>query len=171
MKRAKKPETVLQEAIIAALAFEPDVAIWRIAMDPGAQWVLPAATGADTLRVLYVFEADGLTVAGTHLADHTGVLLRGPADVALEAGSGGVEMLLLQGRPIGEPVVQYGPFVMNDRAGIEAAFRDYQRDGFGGWPWPSDGPVHDAEPGRFARHADGRVERRDDWSGAVPGPR
>ena len=67
---------------------------------------------------------------------------------------------MLQGVPLGEPVVQHGPFVMNDRAGIEAAFADYQRTGFGGWPWPEDGPVHGADPTRFARHADGRLERR-----------
>ena len=120
-----------------------------------------AATGADTLRVLYVFEADGLTVAGTHLADHTGVLLRGPADVALEAGSGGVEMLLLQGRPIGEPVVQYGPFVMNTQAEIQTASMDYRSTQFGGWPWQTSDPTHgDVSVGRFAKHADGKQETR-----------
>ena len=42
---------------------------------------------------------------------------------------------------------------------IQQAFLDYRRDGFGGWPWKSDAPVHDASEGRFARHADGRVEK------------
>ncbi len=42
---------------------------------------------------------------------------------------------------------------------IAEAIGDYQRTGFGGWPWPDDGPVHGAEPVRFARHADGRIER------------
>ena len=65
---------------------------------------------------------------------------------------------MLQGRPIGEPVAQYGPFVMNTRAEIEQAFADYRRTGFGGWPWPTDDPVTTREAGRFARHADGRVE-------------
>jgi hypothetical protein len=55
-------------------------------------------------------------------------------------------------------VEQYGPFVMNSRSEIEQAFADYRRTGFGGWPFPSDGPVHPREAPRFARHADGRVE-------------
>ena len=76
----------------------------------------------------------------------------------LTAGVDGVEILVLQGRPIGEPVEQYGPFVMNDREGIAQTFADYQQTGFGGWPWPVDDPVHGADQGRFARHADGRVE-------------
>ena len=58
---------------------------------------------------------------------------------------------MLQGRPIGEPVAQYGPFVMNDEAGIEQAFADYRATGFGGWPWPTDDPVHARDAGRFAR--------------------
>ena len=81
-------------------------------------------------------------------------------DAAIELAAGDAcELLLLQGRPIGEPVVQYGPFVMNAPAEIQRAFLDYQRTGFGGWPWPTDEPVHPRDEGRFARHADGRVER------------
>ena len=78
--------------------------------------------------------------------------------VVVTGGPYGAEALVLQGRPIGEPVAQYGPFVMNDEAGIEQAFADYRRTGFGGWPWPTDDPVHPREAGRFARHADGRLE-------------
>ncbi len=65
---------------------------------------------------------------------------------------------MLQGRPIGEPVAQYGLFVMNDQAGIQQAFADYRRSGFGGWPWPTDDPVHPRDAGRFARPADGHVD-------------
>jgi hypothetical protein len=74
-------------------------------------------------------------------------------------GSVDVELLLLQGKPINEPVVQYGPFVMTTKEEIAQAFTDYRRDQFGGWPWPSTSPVHPREEGRFARHADGKIER------------
>jgi redox-sensitive bicupin YhaK (pirin superfamily) len=47
--------------------------------------------------------------------------------IVLEAGDGECELLMLQGRPIGEPVVQYGPFVMNTREEIEQALRDYSQ--------------------------------------------
>ena len=86
-------------------------------------------------------------------------LRRRPAGAAARATDRTSELLLLQGRPIGEPVAQYGPFVMNTRAEIQQAMIDYQRTQFGGWPWPSDDPVHPREEGRFARHASGRIER------------
>ena len=50
---------------------------------------------------------------------------------------------------------------MNTRQEIQQAFADYQRTQFGGWPWPSDDPVHPRDEGRFARHADGRIEKPD----------
>ena len=49
----------------------------------------------------------------------------------LSAGSGGFEALVLAGMPLGEPVARYGPFVMNTKAEIEQAFRDYQAGRFG----------------------------------------
>ena len=118
---------------------------------------MPPARGADTVRTLYVFE--GSVRIGDHdLEASTGAVLRCDEPVVITAGPDGAEALVLQGRPIGEPVAQYGPFVMNDEAGIEQAFADYRRTRFGGWPWPTDDPVHPRDAGRFARHADGRVE-------------
>jgi hypothetical protein len=48
---------------------------------------------------------------------------------------------------------------MNTIEEIQRAFADYRRTRFGGWPWPSEEPVHERDAGRFARHADGSVER------------
>ena len=138
---------------------DSDVAIWVIRLDGSAQWEMPAARGDDTVRVLYVYDGEA-HIDGQLVAAPTAVVLRADRSVTIAADDGPVECLLLQGRPIGEPVEQYGPFVMNDRAGIEQAFADYRRTGFGGWPWPSDDPVHSREARRFARHADGRVETR-----------
>jgi redox-sensitive bicupin YhaK (pirin superfamily) len=138
---------------------EADVAIWVIRLEASAHWQMPVAKGADTVRTLYVFDGD-VEIDGQLVTSPTLAVLRADSEVTLAAGDGPVECLLLQGRPIGEPVEQYGPFVMNDRAGIERAFADYRETGFGGWPWQSDDPVHSREARRFARHADGRVETR-----------
>jgi redox-sensitive bicupin YhaK (pirin superfamily) len=127
-------------------------------MEPGATWELPAADGDGTARILYFFEGRDVRVASHRLDTPTGVALDATATVPLVAGDEPVELLVLQGRPIGEPVSQQGPFVMNTREELAQAFEDYRRTGFGGWPWEADGPVHGAEDRRFARHVDGRVE-------------
>jgi len=54
-----------------------------------------------------------------------GVLTQG-SSVRIEAGAAGARALLLAARPLGEPVVQYGPFVMNTRAEIEQAVEDFR---------------------------------------------
>jgi len=133
---------------------DADVAIWSIAMTAGARWTLPAAK-AGSRRMLYFFSGTGLTVAGRKVDVQRGVELTLDAPVELvNTSSAPIEMLLLQGRPIAEPVVQYGPFVMNTREEIQQAFADYRRTEFGGWKWPSDDPVHPRDAGRFARRGD-----------------
>jgi hypothetical protein len=136
---------------------DAEVAIWVLRLDPGAAWTMPATRHPDVVRTVYFFEGDTVSIGDHELAASTGAVVRSDVDVQVRAGDSSVECLVLQGRPIGEPVAQYGPFVMNTRAEIEQAFDDYRRTGFGGWPWDHDGPVH-AEPGRFARHPSGLVE-------------
>lgn len=138
---------------------EADIAIWTIRMDPGAHWTLPAAAGSRTRRHLYRFAGTTVQLDG-HRFDGMGAIeIRADVDVALANGEAVTEFLLLQGRPIGEPVAQYGPFVMNTQAEIQQAFADYRRTQFGGWPWRDEAPVHGRDPARFARHPDGREER------------
>ena len=136
---------------------ESSVAIWSIRMEARASFTLPPVP-AGTNRTLYVF-GGALRIGDRPIDRGTGVRLVDGTPVALAAGDAPAEALLLQGRPIGEPVEQLGPFVMNSPAEIQQAFADYERTRFGGWPWPTPGPVHPRDEGRFARHADGRIER------------
>lgn len=137
---------------------QSNVAIWTLRMDAGARYTLPAAEQG-TNRKLYFFRGKSLRIGTTELPSRHAAEVRADLPAVLENGPDEGEILVLQGRPIGENVAQSGPFVMNSREELQAAYSDYQRTRFGGWPWPSDDPVHGEEPGRFARHADGRTER------------
>jgi redox-sensitive bicupin YhaK (pirin superfamily) len=109
---------------------------------------------------MYYFGGPSLSIDGRHFSSHAGVEVKADEPIPLVAGDGSVEVLMLQGRPIGEPVVQYGPFVMNTREEIQQAFADYRHTRFGGWPWASADPNHGRTADRFAKHADGHVERK-----------
>lgn len=139
---------------------DADVAIWNIRMEPGAKWTLPKTRNGQTARTVYFFKGSSLRMATRDFQQHAGVRVQTDVDIELQAGNDECEVLILQGKPIGEPVVQYGPFVMNSREQIQAAFQDYQRTRFGGWPWKSTDPVHPRDKGRFAKHADGKIEER-----------
>ena len=138
---------------------EADVAIWTLQLGPGAQWRLPAARHTQTRRMLYFFAGDRLSIGPQEVQAHAALELHAAQDWLLSnTGASTVECLLLQGRPIGEPVAQYGPFVMNTSAEIHQAMADYRRTQFGGWPWPTSAPVHGPLPRRFARHPGAQVD-------------
>ena len=138
---------------------DADLAIFTIRIAPGAQWTLPKASHAATRRQLYFFQGQGLKLDAQSIPSRHVLEVKAQNDLhLLNTGTDTVELLMLQGRPIGEPVAQYGPFVMNTQAEIHQAFADYRSTEFGGWPWGASDPVHPRETGRFARHADGRVE-------------
>ena len=138
---------------------ESDLAIWTLKMTPGARFTLPPAAGASTRRKLYFFKGKAVAIHGQAVEHSAAVELPAQHPIELANGPETSEFLLLQGRPIGEPVAQYGPFVMNTQQELQQAFADYRRTAFGGWPWPDNAPVHGPERHRFARHADGHTER------------
>lgn len=139
---------------------DTDLAIWTLRMDPGATFTLPPAKSTSQ-RMLYFFAGQSATIAGKTVRPKSGARLRADAECVITNGAEEGELLLLQAKPIAKPVAQHGPFVMNTRSEIIEAFNDYQRTRFGGWPWRQDGPVHGEDATRFARHADGHVERRE----------
>ena len=149
----------------ASWASDPanEVGVWFLTMRPGASFTLPpAAAGRGVNRTLYFFEGDAASVgSSTNLTRHSAVTLdaSSPADLSVPAGAGKDTLfLVLQGKPIGEPVVQHGPFVMTSRQEIMQAFSDYQETRFGGWPWPEDSVVFPRDKGKFAL-VDGKEER------------
>jgi redox-sensitive bicupin YhaK (pirin superfamily) len=78
---------------------------------------------------VYPFEGDvrvGPAEATRAVDTHNAGVFSDGDQVLLTAGPEGARVLLLAGRPLREPVVQYGPFVMNTREEIEQAIRDYQ---------------------------------------------
>jgi redox-sensitive bicupin YhaK (pirin superfamily) len=144
-----------------------DMAIWLIRIDEGATWTLPA--GPDGVnRMLHCFEGTDLAIDGVAVSSGVGARLVADAPVGITNNGQPAELLLLQGRPIGAPVFQLGPFVMNTPEELQDAFDDYRRTGFGGWPWESRDPVHARTEGRFALHADGTVEHREMQGSSAP---
>jgi len=91
----------------------------------GAHVTLPLPTSHNAF--LYVFEG-AIRCEGTEVPTHAAALLGDGEAVTLTAGAAGGRFLVLAGKPLHEPVVQYGPFVMNTSEEIEQALRDY-RDG------------------------------------------
>lgn len=139
---------------------DADLAIWTLRLAPGARWTLPPAA-AGSNRSLYFFSGPSLRVEGRELSEPHRLDLVAEREVAIEAGPEAVELLLLQGRPIAEPVVQYGPFVAESPEALRITMMRYQATQFGGWPWESHEPVHPRAEGRFARLPDGSVDRPD----------
>lgn len=136
-----------------------EVAIWNIMMEAEAEWVLPKAS-AGINRNLYFYEGAELNISGRAISKYSAVNVLPDQDLKLKAGKEPVSILVLQGKPISEPVIQYGPFVMNTKEEIQQAFEDYHNTQFGGWPWSRYDQVHDRTKGRFARHADGTEENK-----------
>ncbi|WP_423801216.1 pirin family protein [Neobacillus sp. SAB-20_R2A] len=135
------------------------VGIYLIQIEPGAAFTLPAVS--KTLnRNIYFYEGKEIHLEGTTVQAYHSVKLTGDQEIEITNGEKEAYILVLEGEPIGEPVVQHGPFVMNSEQEIIQAFNDYRRTQFGGWPWGRMDPVNEPEDGRFARHGDGRIEKR-----------
>jgi hypothetical protein len=98
-----------------------------VALEAGAEFGLPVPTGHTVLA--YVFEGQaefgGQAVEGVRLA------VFGPGDrIEVRTGNSPVRFMLMAGAPIGEPIVPYGPFVMNTREEIQQALADLRNGTF-----------------------------------------
>jgi len=85
----------------------------------GATFRHPVKDGYNAFAYVYEGALEGIP-------ERSAAVFTTEGDVEVKAAKDGARFILLAGRPIGEPVVQYGPFVMNTREEIEQAIRDYQ---------------------------------------------
>lgn len=136
-----------------------EVAVWTIKMEAGANWKILKAK-EKVRRTLYFYKGNSLRIEDESVPSSSSVEVSSNADIQIECGDEEGFILMLQGKPINEPVAQYGPFVMNTQAEIQQTINDYRQTEFGGWPWPRTDQVHDKEKGRFALHANGKQENK-----------
>jgi hypothetical protein len=102
-----------------------DPQYWDVHLEPGATFEAQLPAGHNAF--LYAYEGEAKVGAEAKALPHraAGLLSDGDA-VRIQAGAQGARVLVLAGKPIREPIVQYGPFVMNTRDEIEQAIADYQ---------------------------------------------
>jgi redox-sensitive bicupin YhaK (pirin superfamily) len=104
-----------------AKTFTPITAL-HVRLEPGARIEVPAPAGFNALA--YVFRG-GATVSDVELRERQMAVLDNSGDTVAVAADGLAELLVLSGEPIDEPVVSWGPFVMNTQAEILQARQDY----------------------------------------------
>ena len=139
------------------------VGILLVEMGSGATITLPAISRTMN-RAVYSYGTGTVIIAGQELKGERYAVVSGGDEIVIQAMTDNVQLLVLEGEPIGEPVASYGPFVMNRREELSQAIEDYRRTSFGGWPWDVDDPVHPRTAGRFAVYRDGHREEPDVFS-------
>ncbi len=135
------------------------VGIWLVKMEANAKWTIPADS-PDINRTLYFYRGDEISVAGIEIAEYHSLNLLPEEPVIIHNTGKEAFLLILQGKPINEPVVQHGPFVMNTQEEIFQAFTDYRNTSFGGWPWNRYDNIHPKDAGRFAKFSNGKTEHK-----------
>lgn len=135
---------------------ENEVAIWNIHIDADTEYSLPKAVNKVS-RTLYFYDGDFCEIENQKILPNFGVELDSSKETRVKTGTHKGSFLILQGKPIAEPVAKYGPFVMNTEEEIQQAMQEYRSTQFGGWPWPYPDNVHKKEKGRFAKYPDGAV--------------
>lgn len=137
---------------------ENEVSILILTFDKNGKAKIPKSN-SEANRMLYFFEGEKIVINGKEVPGKHAVQISSLEDLEISSPHGPCEVLMLQAKPIGEPVFQHGPFVMNTREDIIETIQDYQRTQFGGWPWKEHEMTHGPEIMRFAKFPDGRIEK------------
>jgi redox-sensitive bicupin YhaK (pirin superfamily) len=137
------------------------IAVLTVKMEPGAVWTIPAIAQSEIHGSIYYYQGESIAIDEQKYLSNTRLDLNPMQDVKVTNGNKTSYFLFLQGKPLKEPVVQHGPFVMNTQAEIREAIMEYQETEFGGWPWPEKEQVHSPSKGRFAIYSNGTEENKD----------
>ena len=135
------------------------VGVFTVKMNANASWKLPK-TEVEANRSLFFYKGNRIIIEENTIYSNHIIELEANADIEIQNGNQDAYFLILEGKPIGEPVAQYGPFVMNTQEEIQQAMKDFGRTQFGGWPWSEREVVHHREKGRFALHTSGKEENK-----------
>ncbi len=140
-------------------AANPDnaVGVFTVKMEAGASWTLPK-TDSDANRSIFFYKGEHLEIENQEIPANHLIELRAGEDIIIQNAGAEAYFLILEGKAIGEPVVQHGPFVMNTHEEIRETMREYGKTQFGGWPWSETEVAHPRDKGRFALHSDGTEE-------------
>lgn len=133
------------------------VGVYTIKMEAGAEWTLPK-TSHEANRSIFFYKGENIEIEGQIINSNHIIEVLASVDINIKNGDSDSYFLILEGKPIGEPVVQHGPFVMNTHQEIREAMQEYGKTQFGGWPWEETEVVHPRGKGRFALHANGEEE-------------
>lgn len=131
-----------------------EVNIFLVKLKKGGKFTYPAKSGLN--RGIYFFEGGDVQFNNESLTGKNGYHIDANHSVDIVANSD-TEFLFLEAQPIGEPIFQHGPFVMNTREEVIQTFDDYGRTQFGGWNWERKDMIHGEGTERFAKYPDGKI--------------
>jgi len=133
-----------------------EVNIFIVKIKKGGVFKFPSSKNL-THRSLYFFEGEHIKINDEMISSHQAAFLDCRSRLSVTSDISDIEFLFLESKPIGEPIVQHGPFVMTSREEIYQTIQDYQRTEFGGWKWPRQDMIHGDKIEKFAKYPDGKV--------------
>jgi redox-sensitive bicupin YhaK (pirin superfamily) len=98
-----------------------------VQLQAGASFTQPVPTGHTALT--YLFEGSG-TLGGDAVSALQMLVLTDGDEITAQAGADGMRFMLMAGAPFHEPIMPYGPFVMNTREEIQQALVDLRNGTF-----------------------------------------
>ena len=108
---------------VTNVATEP--VYFELHLSPAASYEVPLPARHNVFAYVYAGDAK-IGAAGTSVARGELALTSPGTALAVTAGTEGARLIVVGGRPLGEPVARYGPFVMNSVDELKQAFADYQ---------------------------------------------